>query len=141
MRSVGVLFGGTQVPTPGGMTLADTWEYGDPDDCIPDADECGDGIVTAGEDCDTGGVNTSTCDGGDCTVPVCGDGYVNAAAGEQCDPPSVSANTASSNCMPGCLIDPAKVPTVSEWGLVAMTAVLSLAIGGVLFSRKRRATN
>jgi hypothetical protein len=46
---------------------------------------CGDGHVRAPEACDSGGVDTAGCDGGDCTLPVCGDGYTNAAAGEFCD--------------------------------------------------------
>lgn len=45
---------------------------------------CGNGAVEAlVEQCDTGG-NTVACDA-DCTVRMCGDGFVNAAAGEQCD--------------------------------------------------------
>ncbi|MBL8625866.1 MAG: hypothetical protein JNK64_31420 [Myxococcales bacterium] len=45
---------------------------------------CGDGVVQAAvEDCDAGG-DTAQCDA-DCTFAGCGDGYRNAAAGEQCD--------------------------------------------------------
>ena len=44
---------------------------------------CGNGIVDTGEACDAGG-QSATCDF-DCTLPACGDGEVNAAAGEQCD--------------------------------------------------------
>jgi uncharacterized protein (TIGR03382 family) len=48
---------------------------------------CGDGIVhdqgTGTEACDTSGAS-ATCDA-DCTLPVCGDGLVNTAAGEACD--------------------------------------------------------
>jgi cysteine-rich repeat protein len=47
---------------------------------------CGDGLVYAGvESCDTGGTDTVECNGGNCTFSMCGDGYVNMAAGEQCD--------------------------------------------------------
>ncbi len=46
---------------------------------------CGDGNVDPGEDCDPGASETATCDL-DCSLPVCGDGYLNAAAGEVCDP-------------------------------------------------------
>jgi hypothetical protein len=48
---------------------------------------CGDGVVNpaAGEQCDSGGVDTATCNGLTCTPPTCGDGYTNLAAGEQCD--------------------------------------------------------
>ncbi len=48
--------------------------------------DCGNGKVDSGEDCDPGtpGVSTPTCDA-DCTAVQCGDGFVNTAAGEQCD--------------------------------------------------------
>jgi cysteine-rich repeat protein len=71
---------------------------------------CGNGIVDPGEQCDSGGVDTATCNGPSagavaCKVPVCGDGYNNAAAGEQCDPGTVGTDTATcnSNCtVPMC---------------------------------------
>ena len=44
---------------------------------------CGNGTVEAGEECDEG-AETATCDG-DCTLPSCGDGRVNEAAGERCE--------------------------------------------------------
>jgi len=48
---------------------------------------CGDSYVdgAAGEQCDTGGVDTAACYGAICKISLCGDGYVNTAAGEQCD--------------------------------------------------------
>ena len=46
---------------------------------------CGDGVKQANaEQCDSGGVDSATCDA-DCTMPTCPDGHRNAAAGEQCD--------------------------------------------------------
>lgn len=54
---------------------------------------CGDTFVQSGaEDCDTGPTHadTKTCDGMDCTKPACGDGHVNIAAGEICDPGDTS---------------------------------------------------
>ncbi len=55
---------------------------------------CGNHIAElAMEDCDTGG-DTMSCDG-DCTTVMCGDGYVNGAAGEQCDPPDGTACSAT----------------------------------------------
>jgi cysteine-rich repeat protein len=53
--------------------------------------QCGDGVVQAGEACDTSG-ESATCNV-DCTEPLCGDGLRNAAAGESCD---------SRNGSPGC---------------------------------------
>jgi cysteine-rich repeat protein len=52
---------------------------------------CGDGVVCPGETCDDG--NAASCDGcsAACVVEVgarCGDGTINGACGEQCDPPS-----------------------------------------------------
>ncbi len=44
---------------------------------------CGNGKKDGSEECDTGGMS-ATCDA-DCSLPVCGDSVVNAAAGEQCD--------------------------------------------------------
>jgi cysteine-rich repeat protein len=44
---------------------------------------CGNGVVEAGEACDTAGASP-TCDA-DCTAVSCGDGVVNPSAGEQCD--------------------------------------------------------
>jgi cysteine-rich repeat protein len=46
---------------------------------------CGNGVIDDGEECDDDGQNTANCDA-DCTLPECGDGIVNAAAGETCEP-------------------------------------------------------
>ncbi len=56
--------------------------------------QCGNGNVESGEQCDTSGASSS-CDA-DCTLVVCGDGTVNAAAGEACDPGD------DSDCLPDC---------------------------------------
>lgn len=45
---------------------------------------CGNGVIDGSEACDTGGVETSSCDA-DCSLAVCGDGYVNTLAAEICD--------------------------------------------------------
>src|SRR5262245_44695659 len=39
---------------------------------------CGDSHVDPGEECDSGGVDTASCDS-DCTAVSCGDGHINAA--------------------------------------------------------------
>ncbi len=57
---------------------------------------CGDGVTEGDEQCDGGGEDTAQCDV-DCTLVVCGDGHVNAAAGEQCDPGSGLTDA------PGCV--------------------------------------
>ncbi len=45
---------------------------------------CGNSMVDSGETCDTG-VDTMTCNGATCSAPSCGDNYINAAAGEECE--------------------------------------------------------
>lgn len=58
----------------------------DGDGCSRDCtsnETCGNGLRDLGEVCDTGGASAA-CDP-DCTLPECGDGLVNMAAGEQCD--------------------------------------------------------
>jgi cysteine-rich repeat protein len=60
---------------------------------------CGDGVRCGAEECDDG--NTTSCDGcsDTCTKEegaICGDGVVNAACGEECDPPQTG--TCAYNC-------------------------------------------
>ena len=54
---------------------------------------CGNGIVEGTEQCDDWGATTYFCEH-DCTTPVCGDGYVNEAAGESCDRDGKTATAA-----------------------------------------------
>lgn len=58
---------------------------------------CGDGVIDSadGEQCDSGGVDSATCNALTCKASQCGDSYVNNAAGEQCD--AGTANTATCN--------------------------------------------
>lgn len=75
--------------------------------------ECGDGVVDADEECDTGG-ESATCDA-DCTAPVCGDGVINAAAGEACD----DGNTAADDgCDAECQVEDNVPPPVCGNGTV-----------------------
>lgn len=73
-----------------------------PSQCAP---VCGDGLVRGTEPCDQGTgstalpvpANTAACDA-NCTAAVCGDGFFNPAAGEECD----TTAGASSSCLPTC---------------------------------------
>jgi cysteine-rich repeat protein len=70
--------------------------------CRDDCTVCGDGIMDDGEECDDGDAdNFDECDN-DCTVgPECGDGFVDSATGETCDPPSLPAPNGS-DCRDDC---------------------------------------
>ncbi len=64
---------------------------------------CGDGLVWEGEEaCDTAGASAA-CDA-DCTLPACGDGELNEAAGEICDDgvDNGSRNSCETNCQFVC---------------------------------------
>jgi cysteine-rich repeat protein len=58
---------------------------------------CGNGTVDPDEECDGGGHDTAGCDA-DCSLTVCGDGYVNTTAGEQCDDVFDSPHCNGSTC-------------------------------------------
>jgi hypothetical protein len=62
-------------------------------------ENCGNGNLDPGEDCDAGGESTD-CDD-DCTSVACGDGYLNAAAGELCDDGNQDDDY---TCMPNCTV-------------------------------------
>ncbi len=53
-------------------------------DCL--RPRCGDGVVDSGEGCDDGAADTEGCIAETCQPSTCGDGYVNAAASEECEP-------------------------------------------------------
>ena len=63
---------------------------------------CGNGVVEAGEGCDDAG-ETASCDV-DCTIAVCGDGYVNSDAGEVCDD-SGNSSACDADCTPSACGD------------------------------------
>ncbi len=75
----------------------------DQDYCSPDCSQvtgrCGDTIVQSRlEECDSGESGSVDCDP-DCTEAICGDGYANSAAGEQCDDGGTeSGDGCSFNC-------------------------------------------
>ncbi|MBI5504738.1 MAG: DUF4215 domain-containing protein [Deltaproteobacteria bacterium] len=79
---------------------------GDPygcDACYPDCTlACGNDIVDPGEACDG---PSATCDP-DCTAALCGDGVVNALAGESCDD---GATAPCDGCSPACQSERATV--------------------------------
>ena len=62
---------------------------------------CGNGHTDGDEECDTSG-ETATCDA-DCTLPKCGDGLRNVAAGEACDTIVDTAGCDAATCkVPVC---------------------------------------
>ncbi|MDF1564174.1 MAG: DUF4215 domain-containing protein [Deltaproteobacteria bacterium] len=67
-------------------------------DLTVEPDICGDGYVSANEDCDDMG-ESATCNA-DCTAHVCGDGVQNVTAGEACDDGNT---TAGDYCAADCL--------------------------------------
>ncbi len=67
----------------------------------PPAGSCGDGVQDPNEQCDSAGADTATCIGATCMTSTCGDGYVNAAAGEVCDSNGVdTASCIGATCQP-----------------------------------------
>ena len=70
--------------------------------CREDCTFCGDGILDEGEACDDGDSDNFDECANDCTVgPECGDGVVDSASGETCDPPSMPAPNGS-DCRDDC---------------------------------------
>lgn len=68
-------------------------------DCLS-TEFCGNSLLDVGEECDDGG-NTVDCDS-DCTRPVCGDLFTNAAAFEECDEGGDTADCDSDCTSPAC---------------------------------------
>ena len=77
-------------------------------------EQCGNGVVDAGEACDSSNQATATCDP-DCTAPVCGDGVLNSAAGEQCDDHNTNDNDSCTHlCKPSRCGDGIRNPNTEE---------------------------
>lgn len=75
-------------------------------DCTPSG--CGNGILNTGEACDHGAANSDTLPSAcrtNCTWPVCGDGVMDKARGEECDD-GASNSTAPNACRPDCTLAP-----------------------------------
>ncbi|MBY0278217.1 DUF4215 domain-containing protein [Candidatus Binatia bacterium] len=102
----------------GRVELGEECDDGNADDCDACSNRCrmvtgcGDGVMCAAEECDDG--NTTDCDGcsRDCAREAglrCGDGAVNAACGEICDPPAPGTCGADCGRVPRCgdgIVDP-----------------------------------
>jgi cysteine-rich repeat protein len=76
---------------------------------VGDITQCGNAIVEDDEACDEG-ATTATCDG-DCTEPLCGDGYLNEAAGEECEDGNEDNGD---GCSDVCTIEPEQGPDAAE---------------------------
>lgn len=71
------------------------------DDNLGGSYSCRDNIVNGNEECEPVNNDFSQCDG-DCTFPVCGDGYFNSFAAEECDDAN---NTSDGNgCSATCTL-------------------------------------
>jgi cysteine-rich repeat protein len=71
-------------------------------DCSGPLPCCGNGITEGSEECDDGNANDTDSCRNDCTIPVCGDGIVDAQNGETCDPPGSPAGGNGNNCTGTC---------------------------------------
>ncbi|HEX5038199.1 MAG TPA: DUF4215 domain-containing protein [bacterium] len=67
------------------------------------APRCGDGILQGGEDCDDGNNNALDGCNGLCQDESCGDGFVETALGEDCEPPSVGSCDSACHDIPPAL--------------------------------------
>ena len=88
-----------------GETCDDGAQNGQPNRCATTCQSltpsvCGNGIIEAGEDCDDAG-ESATCNAS-CTFAVCGDGVLNASAGEACDDGAANSDTAPNACRTDC---------------------------------------
>jgi cysteine-rich repeat protein len=66
------------------------------------SDACGNTVTDRGEDCDPGPNGSSAACDADCSAVSCGDGFLNAAAGEDCDDVFASPNCGTDCKAPRC---------------------------------------
>ena len=95
---------------------------------------CGDGVVTANEQCDNGSANfdlPNQCRT-DCRVPACGDGIVD--NGEQCDDGSAGSPDCTTMCKQTAPLGGGCCSTGGGQG----SLVLALFVGGALIRRRRQ---
>lgn len=92
------------------------------------AKTCGDGQLDAAEFCDDG-ADSADCDA-DCTLAVCGDGHLNAAAHEECDPGAGPNPSCSSACKSTGLV--LRFPLTERRGLTAYDSTDWTRVGSLL---------
>ena len=114
---------------------------------------CGDGMVSPEEECDDGNTRpadgcSDTClveNGWVCEIPgapcrqiTCGDGLVEGE--EECDDGNVEDGD---GCSSACLVEEppptvTAIPTLSQWGLIAMAGIFGIV--GFMVMRRRKVT-
>ena len=95
---------------------------------------CGNNFIEPGEECDDGLSNSDSLPDAcrtDCTLPTCGDNVKDAT--EVCD--GTDLGDCPGPCGDDCTCFPVGIPTVSAWGLTALTLTL-LAVARVYFGRR-----
>jgi cysteine-rich repeat protein len=112
---------------------------------------CGDSILSPDEECDDGNASPGdgcngmclieagwVCEipGAPCVQTICGDGFLEGA--EECDDGNLEDGD---GCSSACKLEkqPAKVtpiPTLSQWGLIAMAGVLGIVGLFAIWKRK-----
>ena len=103
---------------------------------------CGDGMVDADlEECDGGGTESATCNA-DCTMARCGDGIVNTAAGEQCEPDGTGDSGTNGTCTSRCTLLQLRYSgggctAVRSWPVVGSSFLLLLCVLTLVRRRRR----
>jgi len=111
-------------------------------DCTIEPGVCGNGVVEDGEECDDGAANSDVLPDHcrtDCTAPSCGDGVVDPAHGETCEPPETLLCTA--DCSSRLPFPPSSLPARAHDGAPDDLARCQRGIAGAaarLFRDSRR---